>query len=170
MKITRRQLRRIIRESFDVINADTGEVSEFAPSAEAALNIFKRLDIAPEDMDFLEDAMLSDEDWGKYVDETEGKSDNRRRKKMEHEYKKERESLNIDNLKDRASQWGQDAGDDWKSDHESGNLPGYPDLEGAAFDLARNVKYEFAEDEWDELVWEFEDEEGVYEFVMGSMG
>ena len=53
MKVTRRQLRRIIRESFDVINADTGEVSEFAPSAEAALNIFKRLDIAPEDMDFL---------------------------------------------------------------------------------------------------------------------
>jgi hypothetical protein len=171
MKITKRQLRILIREAIDIVNAETGEVIDFGDDSmsgmpdEAMPDLVKRLglNLSPNDT-------LSGEDWAKLEDETIGKQDTRRRKKMEHGYKKERERLNIDNLKDRLSQWGQDAGDDWKSDHESGNLPGYPDLEGAAYDLARNAKYEFAEDEWDELVWEFEDEDGVYEFAMGSMG
>jgi len=182
MKITKRQLRKIIKEGIDIVNRETGELLVFeddwetegghAPEA-AARDIMKRLRITQLGSEIdgdIENIEITPEDWALMDVEIHGKRQHRRRKKMEHEYKKERERLNIDTLKDRASQWGQDAGDDWKSDHESGNLPGYPDLEGAAFDLARNVKYEFAEDEWDELVWEFGDEETVYDFVMGSMG
>jgi hypothetical protein len=182
MKITKRQLRRIIKEGIDIVNHATGELLVFeddwetaggdAPEA-AARDIMKRLRITQLGSEIdgdIESIEIAPADWALMDVELGGKRDHRRRKKMEHGYKKERERLNIDNLKDRLSQWGQDAGDDWKSDHESGNLPGYPDLAGAAMDLARNAKYEFAEDEWDELVWEFEDEDAVYEFAMGSMG
>ena len=147
MKVTRHQLRRIIRESFDVINADTGEVSEFAPSAEAALNIFKRLDITPEDMDFLEDAMISGEDWEKYVDETEGKSHKRHRAK-------EKERLDIDNLLARVDKWAADAGADYFADNPD------MDMQDVGLDLAMNAKYEFKPDEWDALVWEFDKDLG----------
>ena len=183
MRITRRQLRRIIKEGIDIVNSETGELLVFeddwetrggdAPEA-AARDIMKRLRITQLSSEIdgdVEDIEIRPEDWALMDVELHGKRDHRHRKKKNIEYEKKRERLNIDNLKDRLSQWGQDAGDDWKSDHESGNLPGYPDLEGAAFDLARNVKYEFAQDEWDELVWEFDDdEEAIYEFVMGSMG
>ena len=51
MKVTRKQLRRIIKEAIDVINDETGELIEFgdmedAAAPEAALdNILKRLNI-----------------------------------------------------------------------------------------------------------------------------
>ena len=53
MKITRRQLRIIIKEAIDVVNDETGELIEFgdmedAAAPEAALdNILKRLNIKP---------------------------------------------------------------------------------------------------------------------------
>ena len=93
-----------------MVNADTGELSDFAASSEAALNIFKRLGITPIDMDFMDDAMISGEDYDKYVDETEGKSDARHRAK-------ESERMNIDNLLARLEKWAAGAGADYLADN-----------------------------------------------------
>tara|TARA_Y100000310_G_scaffold323482_1_gene383850 strand:- start:251 stop:757 length:507 start_codon:yes stop_codon:yes gene_type:complete len=147
MRITRRQLRQIIRESFDVISNDTGEVSDFAPSAEAALNIFKRLGITPIDMDFMEDALISGEDYEEYVYETEGKSDTRHRAK-------ESERMNIDNLLARLDKWAADAGSDYLADNPD------MDFQDVGLDLAMNAKYEFKPDEWEALVWHFDEDLG----------
>tara|TARA_Y100001970_G_C14083640_1_gene776091 strand:+ start:331 stop:636 length:306 start_codon:yes stop_codon:yes gene_type:complete len=101
MKITRRQLRQIIRESIDVINASTGEIMVFsdniggsdwyegladAPEL-AARDIIKRLKLTPLEgySDGLQDAdeeiYLSAEDWAEMDYEIGGKRHRRRAKK-----------------------------------------------------------------------------------------
>lgn len=187
MRITKRQLRKIIREAIEAVDSETGEVMTFhdgndaygdgweADAPEAAWpDLVKRLGLSPESQgtepDGAEVYALSGEDMMKLWDEVRGKQGRREQKKRNAERKAERERLNIDNLMDRARKWAEDAGSDWKSDHSSGNLQGYPDLEGAAYDLARNARYEFAEDEWDELLWHFDDDEHMlYDFIMNSM-
>lgn len=78
----------MILKEFDVINAETGEISEFAPSLEAALDIMRRLKIAPtkeEGIPHGKEAWLSSDDWYAYVGETEEKSHKRGLKKREKE-------------------------------------------------------------------------------------
>ena len=157
MKITRRQLRRIIKEGIDFLNNETGELLVFeddwqdgsadAPEA-AAHDILRRLKITPlsseRDGD-VETFNLAPEDWAVADVELRGKRRSRKQKK-------EAERMDIDNLLARVDTWALDAGRDYSLDN-----PGV-DMEGIARDLAAAAEYEFEPDEWEELVWHFEKE------------
>jgi len=158
MKITKRQLRRIIKEGIDIVNNETGELLVFeddwetggghAPEA-AAREIMKRLgvaEISSEINDDVEDIEVRPEDWARMEVEIQGKRHYRRNKR-------ERERLDIDNLRARAEQWAADAGGDYAGDN-----PGI-DMQDVAWDLAASAQYEFREDEWDELIWSMDNDE-----------
>jgi hypothetical protein len=166
MKITKRQLRRIIKEAIDVTNASTGEVMVFAdegdPAAEgfkpdapelAAREIIKRLKLTPlADMDYgdrepgVEEIYLGAEDWAEMDYEVGGKRHKRKAKK-------ERDRMNIDNLLARADQWAGDAGGDYGADNPD------VDMQDVAWDLASGAEYIFKPDEWGELIWHFDNSE-----------
>ena len=61
--------------------------------------------------------------------------------------------MDINNLLARADQWAADATSDYGSDN-----PGV-DMQDVAWDLASGAKYQFAKDEWDELIWHFDNNE-----------
>jgi hypothetical protein len=146
LRIKKSELTRLIREAFDVINAETGEINDMAPNADAVFNIMKRLGITPdktEGMPGAEEVWLSGDDWYKFYDETEGKTHARRTKR-------EFERLDAKNLMKRLDQWATEAGSDYKSDN-----PG-ADMQGVARDLAAGAKYSFEPDEWDELLTHFD--------------
>jgi len=160
MKITKRQLRRIIREAIDVVNDETGELIEFgdmedAAAPEAALdNILKRLNIKPKRTETtgleaggVENSVyFSAEDFADIYHETEGKRHVRGRKK-------ERERMNIDNLLDRLTKWSEEAGQDYAGDNPD------EDIQDVSWDLSDAAQFEFAQDEWDELMWHFDGNE-----------
>lgn len=163
MKISKRQLRRIIREAIDVMNASTGEMMVFAddvaedglkPDAPelAAREIIKRLKLTPLDgySDGLQDAeeeiWLGAEDYAKMDVEVGGKRHYRKQKK-------EHERMDIDNLLARVDQWAADATGDYGADNPE------VDMQDVAWDLASGAKYQFAKDEWDELTWHFDNSE-----------
>ena len=180
MKITRRQLRQIINEAIDVINASTGEVLVFADEGDptaanykptapeaAARDTIQRLGLNPLEgysdgvQDAEEEIWLSAEDYAAMDYEIGGKRHKRKAKK-------EAERLNIDSLLQRLSDWAQMAGADYMADNQE-----FPDthLQDVAWDLASAAKYEFAQDEWDELVWHFDgNEDHVIEYAAESMG
>ena len=158
MKITRRQLRRIIKEGIDIVNSETGELLVFeddwqdgggdAPEA-AARDIMKRLNITQLSSQIdgdIEDIEVKPEDWALMDVELHGK---RRYRKN----KREQERLDIKNLMNRLDQWGKDAGGDYAGDN-----PGI-DMQDVAWDLADSAQFEFKEDEWDELIWAFDGSE-----------
>jgi hypothetical protein len=160
MKITRRQLRQIIKESIDVINDENGELIEFgdmedAAAPEAALdNILQRLGIKPKRQEIrgLEaggvetDWYFNAEDYADIYHETEGKRHVRGRKK-------ERTRMDIGNLLAKATEWAVEAGREYSADNITD-----VDMELVARDLALGAKYEFAADEWEELIYHFDDE------------
>jgi hypothetical protein len=170
IRVTRRQLRRIIREAMDVVNRDTGEIIDFGEDSMTGMPDFAVYDLISRlglNLDSTNNSLSSD-DFEKLEDETTGKQDHRRRKKMAHGYKKERERLNVDNLLKRLDKWAQDAGADWTSDRMG--LDQDTDLQDVAYDLAGNARYEFQEDEWDELVWHFDDDENdLRSYIIGAM-
>ncbi len=160
MKITRRQLRQIIKEGIDLMNSETGELLIFeddwedgsadAPEA-AARDILKRLNITYdvaniEREDGIETIELAPEDWALVDVELRGK---RRYRKN----KKEQQRLDIGRLLDKLDNWATDAGLDYSNDNPD------VDMELVARDLALGAEYEFAKDEWEELIWHF-DEDG----------
>ncbi len=162
MKITKRQLRRIIKEGIDILNTDSGELLVFeddwedgsadAPEA-AARDIMKRLNITPlesshtyDDDPDVEIIEVSPDDWALMDVELRGKRHYRKNKR-------ERERLDIDNLRGRLDQWAADASSDYGGDNPD------VDMQDVAWDLAAAAKYEFEEDEWDELVWEMDNNE-----------
>lgn len=182
MKITKKQLRRIIkeeliREATDMINRETGEILAFGDrdrdvAPDAAVNdIMKRLGISPKPEEMSTtgradtDIELSNDDWRKVEDETLGKQDARYNKKAIAKSKADRERLNIDNLMQRVRDWGGDVGSQYIAD-----VPG-TDLQDIAFDLADAAKYEFEQDEWDELLYHFDDDENdLRAFIADSIG
>lgn len=164
MKITKKQLRKIIRESIDVINASTGEIMTFAdkddrstdasgiPQADwatapeaAARDIIKRLKLTPLEgySDGLqgadEEIYLGAEDWAEMDGEIAGKRHQRKAKKA-------RKRLDVDSLMTRLEDWALDAGEQFAADN-----PGV-DMQGVAFDLARGAEYAFEPDEWETLL------------------
>ena len=166
MRITKRQLRRLIREGIDIMNAETGELLIFdemeggadAPEA-AARDILRRLRITPvgsEAEGDVETIEVAPEDFAVIDTEIHGK------RKYRHA-KKEDARLNTDNLFARLDQWIADAGSDYASDN-----PGV-DMQGVAIDLAAGAQFEFREDEWDQLVWHFDDQLD-YELDKGMTG
>jgi len=160
MKITRRQLRRIIKEGIDIVNNETGELLVFeddwetkggtAPEA-AARDALKRLRITPikdepsEDPD-ITDIYVEPSDYAVLDTEFEGKRRYRRNKR-------ERERLDIDSLLAKATEWAVEAGREYSADNITG-----VDMELVARDLALSAKYEFETDEWEELIYHFDDE------------
>ena len=164
MKVTKRQLKRIIREAIDVVNRDTGELFGFGPddheysdAPEAAWpELQRRLGITDIEVD--EDGQyISDEDFFKLSDEVLGKKSRRHGAR-------ERKRLDIDNLLARVHQWAEDAGGDYGADN-----PGI-DMQDVARDLAASAEYAFEPDEWEELVWHFEKEldYGVSDYESGK--
>ena len=151
MKITRKQLRSIIKEAMDVVNVESGEVLTFgdsekdvAPDA-AVPDLVKRLGL-----NMSPNGTLSDDDFRKLEDETLGKQDRRYNKKVWAEREADRERLNIDNLLQRLSDWAHDAFNDYAGDN-----PG-TDVQDVAYDLADAWEFEFAKDEQEELLWHFD--------------
>ena len=159
MKITRRQLRRIIREAIDVINQDSGEVLSFSDDPadmpeKAWPDLASRLRLNPTDMG--RDASgnqsyeLDHDEFMRLDNETRGKQDSRARKRKSAQMTADRERLNIDNLLQRLSDWAADVGRDYMADN-----PGV-DMQDFAYDLADAWEFEFAEDEKEELLWHFD--------------
>lgn len=160
MKISRRQLRKIIREAIDVTNASTGEImifadegdptlDEFKPDAPeaAARDVVKRLGLTPlENMGYgdrepgVEEIYLGAEDWAEMEYEIKGKRHKRKAKK-------DMERLNIDNLMNRLEDWALNAREEYAADN-----PG-ADLQGIAWDLAQGAEYSFEPDEWEMLMY-----------------
>lgn len=166
MKITKRQLRRIIKEAMDVVNVETGEVLTFgdderdvAPDA-AVPGLVKRLalNMGPS-------GELSNADWEKLELETLGKQADRQFAKSHAKIAADRERLNIDNLLQRLQNWAHDSFQDYAADN-----PG-TDLQDVALDLAKSAEYEFEADEWEELIWHFDqDENALNVYTAESMG
>ena len=158
MKITKRQLRRIISEAIDVINASTGEIKIFADEGDPALgdfkpdapelaarDVIKRLGLTPlENMESdrepgVEEIYLGAEDWAELDYEIAGKRHKRKAKK-------ERARLNVDNLMTRLEDWALDAGEQFAADN-----PGV-EMQDVALDLAKSAEYAFEPDEWETLL------------------
>jgi len=161
MKITRRQLRRIIKEAIDVVNAETGEVLELGDAAgtnppEAAWpDLKRRLGLQPESegSDYAE---LSGEDFMRLSDETEGKRRSRH-------YRAEEKRLDPEMLLNRLSDWARDAADDWMADN-----PGQ-DIGDVAYDLATGAEFAFKPDEWRTMSYEFDTDRDFHDFIVNSM-
>jgi hypothetical protein len=179
MKVTRSQLRQIIKEAIDVMNLETGEIKVFGddeysdlPSA-AWPDLVKRLSLNPQDDGEAirpgnQNYGLSDEDFEKLSMEIDGKPADREVKRRIDKMKADEARLNVDHLLDRLSDWAKMAADDYMADNQE-----FPDthLQDIAWDLASGAKYEFAQDEWDELVWHFDgNEDHVIEYAAESMG
>ncbi len=175
MKITRKQLRKIIKEAIDVTNASTGEVMIFADEGDPALgdfkpdapeaaarNVIKRLGLTPlENMGYgdsepgVEEIYLGAEDWAEMDYEVKGKRHKRKAKK-------ELARLNIDNLMDRLEDWALNAREEYMADN-----PGV-DMQGVAMDLAQGAKYSFEPDEWEKLTLygsAFDSDEDLYTYI-----
>lgn len=167
MKITRKQIRRILREAIneriDVIDRETGEVivfsdnprSEFTDLPEKAWpDLVKRLGLSPTDMglDAAGDQAyeLSQNEFIRLDNETREKAYNRKMKKQAADYKADRERLDIDNLLEKLRHWAEDAASDYMADNPD------TDLQDIAYDLADAWEFAFEEDEREELLWHFD--------------
>ena len=158
MKITRKQLRRIIKEGIDILNTETGELLVFeddwqdgggdAPEA-AARDIMKRMNISQLSSEIdgdIETIEVRPEDWAKMDVELHGK---RRYRKN----KREQERLDIHNLMNRLDQWAKDVAIDYGADNPD------VDFQDIAWDLSDAAQFEFRKDEWEELLWAFDGSE-----------
>ena len=161
MKITRKQLRRIIKEAIDVVNTETGEVLELGDAAgtnppEAAWpDLKRRLGLQPES-EGADYAELRGEDFMRLSDETEGK---RRARRSRAEEKR----LEPEMLLNRLRNWARDAADDWVADN-----PGQ-DIGDVAYDLAMGAEFAFKPDEWRTMSYEFDTDLDFHDFIVNSM-
>ena len=163
IKITKNQLRRIIKEAIDVIDRDTGEAMRFSDDSSDSMadlpekawpDLVKRLGLNPKDVG-LDPAgnqgfELDQRDFMRLDNETRGKNYDRKMKKASDAYKADRERLNIDNLLEKLRHWAEDAASDYMADN-----PG-TDLQDIAYDLADAWQFAFEEDEKEELLWHFD--------------
>jgi len=175
MKITKRQLRNIVKEAIDVLNDETGELLLFddnwetegghAPEA-AASEILKRLKITPKRSyteNDIETLVIEPEDWAVIATEIEGKRHYRK-------LKKDRERLNVDNLLARLDKWAADAASDWASGNMGQGEDWNPALEDVAWDLSNAAQFEFRADEWDELIAHFDwNEDNLRSYTADSL-
>jgi hypothetical protein len=151
MKITRKQLRSIIKEAMDVVNVETGEVIDFGDGSisgipDAAVpDLVKRLGL-----NMSPSGALSNADFEKLEMETIGKQVVRSAKRKGRQMAADRERLDIDNLLRRLRNWAEDTARDYMADNPD------VDLQDIAYDLADAWEFEFAEDEQEELMWYFD--------------
>lgn len=175
MKITKRQLRSIVKEAIDIMNDETGELLLFdddwetegghAPEA-AAQDILRRLKITPQSSSTehdVETLVVAPEDWAVIDQEIGGKRHYRK-------LKKDQERLDIDNLLTRLDSWAANAASDWESGNMGQGEDWNPDLQDVAWDLSDSAQFEFKEDEWDELIAHFDwNEEDLRTYVADSL-
>ena len=166
MKITRKQLRSIIKEAMDVVNVETGEVIDFGEDSisgipDAALpDLVKRLGL-----DMSPGGQLSNADFQKLEDETLGKQADREVKRRIAKMKADSARLNIDSLLQRLRYWAEDAAKDYMADNPD------VELQDIAYDLADAWEYEFEPDEKEELLWHFDgDLNDIKIYAAESMG
>ena len=162
----RLQIRAVIKEAMDVVNVETGEVIDFGEESLSGLpdaavpDLVKRLGL-----DMSPGGQLSNADFEKLEDETLGKQNLRHNKKALAQSKSNAERLNIDNLLNRLGDWAHEYFQDYAADN-----PG-TDLQDVALDLAKSAEFEFEADEWDELIWHFDqDENALNVYTAESMG
>ena len=170
MKITRNQIRSIIKEAIDVLNVDSGEVLEFGDSPRAIApdaaveDIIRRLGIrAVAASDGYE---VGDEDFERLEDEVLGKRYSRKAKRMAstRSAEQEAERERLDKLLNRLSDWAQGAAAEYLADN-----PG-TDIQDIAFDLADAWQFEFNEDEEEDLLYYFDSINDLKIYAAESMG
>ncbi|MAI58272.1 MAG: hypothetical protein CML56_04730 [Rhodobacteraceae bacterium] len=168
MKLTVKQLRGLIREAIDIVNAETGEIIDFGEDSisgipDAAVpDLVKRLglNLSPSG------EALSNDDWQKLEDETIGKQYDRQMKKTRADIAKNRKRLDINNLLDRLDDWAKTAAGEWEADNSQGPY----EIQDVAFDLADAAQHSFEQDEWEELEWHFgNNPEDLRSYIMDSM-
>lgn len=166
VKITKRQLRKIIREAIDVVNQETGEVFDFGEESGSGLPDKALSDLVSRlSLNLSPNGTLSNDDFQKLEDEVMGKQLQRGAKRAHARAAADRERLNIDNLLQRLQNWAHDYFQDYAADN-----PG-TDLQDVALDLAKSAEYEFEADEWEELIWHFDqDENALNVYTAESMG
>ena len=191
MKIKRGRLQQIIREELtrvlseqadndpdkvDIVDVETGEVLYIGagskrgiPAAKADEFIEKlSLSAIVDDKDGTERSIeLSSADFEKLEAHIDDVYDRPEREKQRAADQADQERLDIDNLKKRLSDWADDAARGWEADHAAGDQE-YP-IDVVAFDLADSAQHYFQADEWDELLWHFDDEDQLRAFIMDSM-
>ena len=169
MRITRRQLKKLIIEALDVVNSETGEVFDFGEESRSGLPDEALLDLVSRlGLDLSPGGQLSNDDFDKLEQEVMGKRSGREMKRVQAKMDADRERLNIDNLLNRLSDWAQQAADDYMADNRE-----FPEtqLQDIAYDLADAWQFEFAEDEQEELLWHFEgDVNDLKTYAAESMG
>ena len=155
---------RLLKE-LDFVNRESGEVIDFGDDSisgvpDAAIpDLAKRLgiDLSRED--------LSPEDWKKLDDEVLGKQSDREVRRRIKKFKEDEARLDPDRLLNRLQDWAHTAFEDYAADN-----PG-TDIQDVAFDLADAARYEFEQDEWDELLWHFDgDADALKVYTAESMG
>ena len=165
IRIKMSNLRKVIREAIDFVNRETGEAIDFGEDSRSGVpdaaipDLARRLgiDLSRED--------LSPEDWKKLDDEVLGKQEDREVKRRIKKMKADSARLDPDRLLNRLRDWAHTAFEDYAADN-----PG-TDIQDVAFDLADAARYEFEQDEWDELLWHFDgDEDALKVYTAESMG
>ena len=158
MKITKKQLKRIIHEAIEIVNSETGQVFEFGPEGlpdEAWPDLQRRLGIASRETEL--GTEVSSDDFYKLEDEVEGKRFQRGRTA-------DAKRLNPVALLDRLDKWAEDAGYEYLADN-----PG-TDVQDIARDLAASAEYQFEQDEWDALVDDFDyDEDALLGYIADTI-
>jgi|TARA_R110001583_G_scaffold25606_24_gene92625 hypothetical protein len=172
-QIVQEELSRAISENFDVVDKSTGEVMRFGDDARSAApesalpSLFKRLGIE-QDLEGAEGVELDADDFEKLSDEIEGKQLKRQAKKQRQDRDADDERLNHDNLKARLRAWADDAAAGWESDFAAGNQS--VSIEDVAYDLAKSAEHFFKQDEWEEIMYAFDENEAdVISYIASSM-
>ena len=151
IRITNRQLKRIINEAIDVVNQDTGEVFDFGEESRSGLPDKALSDLVSRlGLNLSPNGTLSNDDFQKLEDEVMGKQLQRGAKRAHAQAAADRERLDIDNLLERLSNWAADAFNDYAADNPN------TDIQDVAYDLADAWEFEFAKDEQEELMWLFD--------------
>ena len=172
-QIVQEELSRAISENFDVVDKSTGEVMRFGDDARSAApesalpSLFKRLGIE-QDLEDKDGVELNADDFEKLSDEIEGKQLKRQAKKQRQARDADDERLNHDNLKARLRDWASDAAEGYEADAAAGNQ--YASIADVAYDLAKSAEHFFRQDEWEQLKYAFDDDEGdLIAFIVHSM-
>jgi hypothetical protein len=164
-----RSIRKYIRlkliEAIDIVNTKTGEVIDFGEDSLSGIPDAAVPDLARRLGIDLSQGELSHEDWTKLDDEVGGKQADRVVRKRVKKFKEDEARLDPDHLLSRLQNWAHIAFQDYAADN-----PG-TDIQDVAFDLADAARYEFEQDEWDELLWHFDDDEDALKvYTAESMG
>jgi hypothetical protein len=146
----------------DIVDVETGEVLYIGsgtqrgiPAAKADEFVEKlRLSVRSDDKDGTERSIeLSSDDFKKLEAHIDDVYDKPEREKQRAADQADQERLEPENLKARLRDWAKIAGEEWEADNRGASL------EDVAMDLAAVAEHSFEPDEWEELLYQFDDDE-----------